>query len=233
MSTGSLDIELCMTTIGLIGSGNIGGTLARLAVDAGHDVVLSNSRGPGTLAGLVAELGPQASAGTTVEAATAGEIVIVTIPLKAISAVPVQPLAGKVVLDTNNYYPERDGQIAVLDAKEQTTSGLLQEHLPTSAVVKVFNNIFFKHLLTLSRPAGADDRSVLPIAGDSAEAKATASAFLDSIGFGAFDTGSLADSWRFERDTPAYGLFVEDGDWDHPVPATPDKLATLLAAAQR
>jgi len=130
-----------MTTLGLIGSGNIGSTVARLAVDAGYDVALSNSRGPETLADLVAELGSHARATTATEAAEAGDLVLVTVPLKAYQQISVKPLAGKVVLDTNNYYPDRDGRFAELDAKTTTTSELLQAHLPESHVVKAFNNI--------------------------------------------------------------------------------------------
>src|SRR3954454_10145453 len=155
-----------MTTIGLIGSGHIGSTVARLAVDVGHDVVLSNSRGPETLTDLVRELGPRARAATASEAAAAGDIVVVTVPLKAYRAVPVEPLRGKVVIDTNNYYPQRDGHIAELDDESTTVSDLLQAHLPESRVVKAFNSIFFKQLGTLQRPAGDPSRSVLPIAGD-------------------------------------------------------------------
>src|SRR6476646_461617 len=125
-----------MTTIGLIGSGNIGSTLARLAVAAGHDVVLSNSRGPETLGDLVAELGPRARAATAAEAAAAGDFAVVTVPLKNYRDIPAQPLEGKVVIDTNNYYWERDGRIPELDNGEATTSGLLQKHLPTSKVAK-------------------------------------------------------------------------------------------------
>src|SRR3954452_8127752 len=109
-----------MTTVGLIGSGKIGGTVARLAVAAGYDVVLSNSRGPDTLADLVAELGPRARAATPAEAAAAGDLVVVTVPLKAYREVPVEPLRGKVVIDTNNYYPQRDGQIPELDDESTT-----------------------------------------------------------------------------------------------------------------
>ncbi|MFD0788421.1 NADPH-dependent F420 reductase, partial [Micromonospora azadirachtae] len=150
-----------MTTLGLIGSGYIGGTLARLAVDAGFDVVLSNSRGPETLRDLVDELGPRARAATPLEAAQAGDLVVVSVPLKAYTAVPPEPLAGKVVMDTNNYYPQRDGQIAELDSGATTSSELLQRHLPQARVVKVFNNINYRHLRTLPRPAGAADRSAL------------------------------------------------------------------------
>src|SRR5436305_5232743 len=194
-----------MTTIGLIGSGHIGGTVARLAVDAGHDVVLSNSRGPETLAGLVNELGPRARAASAAEAAAAGDIVVVTVPLKACRAVPVEPLRGKVVIDTNNYYPERDGHIAELDDESTTTSELLQAHLPESRVVKAFNNIYFGHLGSLQRPAGHPERSVLAIAGDDQAAKQTVTEFLDSIGYDAYDVGPLSEGWRYQPDTPAYG----------------------------
>src|SRR5947199_10565297 len=152
-----------VTTIGFIGSGHIGSTVARLAIDAGHDVVLSNSRGPETLADLVAELGPHARAATAADAAAAGDIGVVTVPLKAYREVPVEPLRGKVVIDTNNYYPQRDGHIAELDDEATTTSELLQAHLPESRVVKAFNNIFVAHLGSLQRPAGHPERSVLAI----------------------------------------------------------------------
>jgi 8-hydroxy-5-deazaflavin:NADPH oxidoreductase len=193
-----------VTTIGLIGSGNIGSTVARLAVDAGHDVVLSNSRGPETLTDLVAELGPRAGAATAAEAAAAGEIVVVTVPLKAYRDVPVEPLRGKVVIDTNNYYPDRDGHIAELDDESTTTSELLQEHLTESRVVKAFNNIYVSHLGTLQRPSGHPERSVLAIAGDDESAKQTVAEFLDSIGYDAYDAGPLSEGWRYQRDTPAY-----------------------------
>ena len=131
----------------------IGGTVARLSVAAGHHVVLSNSRGPETLDELVAELGPLATAGTAEQAAEAGELVLVSVPLKAISEIPAKPLAGKPVLDTGNYYAQRDGQIEELDTGAITSSGLLQRDLPDAHVVKVFNNIFFKHLALAGPPA--------------------------------------------------------------------------------
>ena len=194
-----------MTTVGIIGSGMIGGTVARLAVAAGHRVVLSNSRGPETLAELAAELGPLATAATADQAAEAGELVVVSVPVKAFGEIPAKPVAGKPVLDTGNYYPQRDGNIAELETGTLTSSALLQRDLPGAQVVKVFNNIFFKHLGSLARPHGAQDRSALPIAGDSAAAKAAVTAFLDSIGYDAVDAGSLADSWRQEPGTPVYG----------------------------
>jgi predicted dinucleotide-binding enzyme len=147
-----------MATIGLIGAGKIGSQLARLAVAHGYDVVISNSRGPDTLTALVAELGPKARAATAVDAAKAGDIVVVTIPLKNYPSVPVEPLAGKIVIDTNNYYPQRDGHIAELDNESTTTSELLQAHLPTSKVVKAFNHIYAAQLTTDGRPAGIGHR---------------------------------------------------------------------------
>jgi predicted dinucleotide-binding enzyme len=193
-----------VTTIGLIGSGNIGSTLARLAVDAGYDVVLSNSRGPETLTGLVDSLGPQARAGTAAEAAAAGDIVVVTVPLKAYRDVPVEPLRGKVAIDTNNYYPDRDGPIAELDDESTTVSELLQQHLPESRVVKAFNNIYVSHLASLPRPTGDPERSVLPVAGDDEAAKQSVAEFLDAIGYDAYDVGLLSEGWRYQRDTAAY-----------------------------
>jgi len=224
-----------MTTIGLIGSGNIGGTVARLATAAGYDAVLSNSRGPHTLADLVTELGPRARAGTTTDAAQAGDIVVVSVPFRAYDAVPAQPLVGKVVLDTNNYYPQRDGHFTELDENTATSSELLQRHLPQSHVVKVFNNIMSRHLLELARPAGAADRSALLIAGDDQAAKATATRFLDAIGYDTVDAGPLSESWRFEPDTPAYGSpYLGPEKMSGPgQPANATQLRRALAEAHR
>lgn len=194
-----------MKTIGLIGAGHIGSQLARLAVAHGYNVVISNSRGPDTLAGLVAELGPNARAATAVDAAKAGDIVVVTVPLKNYRAVPVAPLAGKVVIDTNNYYPQRDGHIAELDNESTTTSELLQAHLPASKVVKAFNHIYAAQLTTDGRPAGSPNRRALVISGDDAGAKAQVARLLDEFGFDTVDAGPLKEGWRIQRDTPGYG----------------------------
>jgi predicted dinucleotide-binding enzyme len=194
-----------MTTIGLIGSGHIGSQVARLAVKSGYDVVLSNSRGPETLTELVGELGPSARAATPLEAAQAGDIVVVTIPLKNIGTVPVEPLVGKIVIDTNNYYPDRDGHIPELDSEATTTSELLQKRLPRSKVVKAFNHIYAAELTTHGQPAGSKNRRALVIAGDDATAKATVTHLLDQFGFDTVDAGPLAESWRIQRDTPGYG----------------------------
>jgi len=193
-----------VTTIGFIGSGKIGSQLARLAVAQGHDVVLSNSRGPETLADLVAELGPHARAATPSEAATAADIAVVTIPLRAIDTVPVAPLAGKIVIDTNNYYPVRDGQIAELDSEDTTVSELLQRHLSTSKVVKAFNHIMASQLTTDGQPAGTPGRRALVVAGDDAGARATVSGLIDSFGFDSVEVSPLSEGWRIQRDTPGY-----------------------------
>jgi predicted dinucleotide-binding enzyme len=194
-----------MTTIGLIGAGHIGSQVARLAIAHGYRVVISNSRGPETLAELVTELGPNARAASAAEAARAGDIVVVTVPLKNYRQVPVEPLAGKIVVDTNNYYPQRDGHIPELDNESTTTSELLQAHLPASKVVKAFNHIYAAQLTTDGRPAGTPDRRALVIAGDDRDAKATVSALLDQFGFDAVDAGPLKEGWRIQRDTPGYG----------------------------
>ncbi len=211
-----------MKTIGFIGAGNIGSQVARLGVRSGHDVVLSNSRGPDTLAALVKELGPRACAGTSVDAARSGDLVVVTVPLKAYRSVPVEPLAGKIVIDTNNYYPQRDGHIAELDDESTTTSELLQAHLPTSKVVKAFNHIYAAELTTHGQPAGTPNRRALVIAGDDAGAKATVSKLLDQFGFDTVDAGPLREGWRIQRDTPGYGPR-----------RTADELRRDLAAAKR
>ncbi len=174
-----------MTTIGFIGSGHIGSQLARLAVAQGYDVVLSNSRGPESLSDLVAELGPQARSATPAEAAAAADLAVVTVPLRAIGSVPVEPLAGKVVIDTNNYYPARDGQIAELDDESTTTSELLQRHLPASRVVKAFNHIYAAELTSDGQPAGTPGRRALAVIGDDQDAVATVAQLVDSFGFDA------------------------------------------------
>ena len=194
-----------MKTIGLIGAGHIGSQIARLAVASGYSVVISNSRGPETLAALVAELGPSARAASAADAAMAGDIVVVTVPLKNYRQVPVEPLAGKTVIDTNNYYPQRDGHMPELDSESTTTSELLQAHLPESRVVKAFNHIYAAQLTTDGQAAGSKDRRALVIAGDDLDAKATVRKLLDQFGFDTVDAGPLKEGWRIQRDTPGYG----------------------------
>ena len=196
--------------------------MAQGLIDRGYQVVISNSRGPETLADLVGRLGPNATAGTPEEAAEAGEWAIVTVPLKALDTIPVGPLAGKIVLDTNNYYWERDGRIAELDDKQTTTSQMLQAHLPTSKVAKAFNHIGAAEILTDGTPAGTEGRRALATASDSAEAAQFVTDLYDAFGYDTVNIGPLADSWRVERDTPAYG-----------VPQDAELLRANLAAAQR
>ncbi|MGN6409788.1 MAG: NADPH-dependent F420 reductase [Curtobacterium sp.] len=211
-----------MTTIGIIGAGNIGSQLARLAVRNGHEVVIANSRGPETLTDLVAELGEGARAATRDEAAAAGDIVVVTTPLAAIETIPVGPLAGKVVIDTNNYYPQRDGHIEALDSETTTTAELLQDHLPDSRVVKAFNHIGAADLTGHASPAGTPDRRALVVAGDDPEAKRVVSDLIDQFGFDVVDAGPLAEGWRIQRDTPGYVVRL-----------TAPELREALAAAKR
>jgi predicted dinucleotide-binding enzyme len=189
--------------IGLIGAGNIGSTLARLAVEHGHDVMLSNSRGPETLGGLVSHLGARAVAGTAAEAAAFGDVVAVAIPLKNYRRVPAAELANKIVIDANNYYPQRDGQIPELDDGAVTTSELLAAFLPESRVVKAFNNIYYADLAAQGEPAGTPGRRALPIAGDDPEAKKAVADLIEEFGFDVVDAGGLAEGRRFQRGTPA------------------------------
>lgn len=193
-----------MTTLGIIGAGHIGSQIARVAVANGYDVVIANSRGPETLSDLVAELGDRATAATAVDAAAAGDAVVVTVPLGKIDELPVEQLAGKIVLDTNNYYFERDGHIEALDRGETTTSELLQAQLPTSRIAKAFNHILAADITTDGSPAGTPDRRALATAGDDAEAVAFVTRFYDEAGFDTVNVGPLSESWRVERDRPAY-----------------------------
>ncbi len=223
-----------MTTWGFIGSGNIGSTVARLALAAGHEVVLSNSRGPASLADLVAALGPRARAGSPVEAAREGDVVVVTIPFKSYPDVPVQDLHGKTVIDTMNYYPQRDGHVRALDDGTSTSSELLQQHIPHAYVVKAFNNITYGHLASLPRPAGNPDRSALAIAGDDPDAKAHVTALLDQIGYDSVDLGPLSQGWRIQPGTNAYGVMYasDPNDW-WSSPAQPASAETVASYAAR
>jgi predicted dinucleotide-binding enzyme len=193
-----------MAIFGIIGTGNIGAAVAQLAVAAGIRVVVANSRGPESLADLVANLGPLASAGTVEEAALADDAVLLSVPLSSVTDIAPRTLAGRTVLDTSNYYPFRDGRIARLDREELTTSELVQEHFAGAHLVKAFSNILAHHIPQLARPVGAADRTALPIAGDNEAAKTAAAALIDRLGFDTVDAGPLAESWRFEPEAAAY-----------------------------
>jgi 8-hydroxy-5-deazaflavin:NADPH oxidoreductase len=191
-------------TIGLIGAGHIGSQIARAAIASGYDVVISNSRGPETLAELVSELGPQARAGTTEDAATAGDLVVVAVPLKAIGEIPAELLIGKTVIDANNYYPRRDGNIAALDDHSVTSSELLQSRLPGANVVKAFNHIYARQITSDGTPSRSPNRRALAIAGDDSAAKTQVAQLIDEFGFDVVDAGELAESWRIQPGTPGY-----------------------------
>jgi predicted dinucleotide-binding enzyme len=194
-----------MTTIGVIGAGHIGSQIASLSAANGYDVVVSNSRGAETLADMVKKLGARAKAGLPVDAARAGDIVVISIPLKAYRSVPVEPLSGKIVIDTNNYYSQRDGQIPELDNETTTSSELLQAHLPKSKVVKAFNHLYAAELHAHAQARGADNRRALVIAGDDRDAKAIVARLIDQFGFDTVDAGPLSESWRIQPGTPGYG----------------------------
>lgn len=192
--------------IGIVGVGNIGGALARHFAAAGHEVAVANSRGPETLADLVAELGERAQAMTVADALRFGEVDVVSIPLGNIGELPADGVDGKVVIDTNNYYPGRDGQIAALDDDSTTSSELLADQLPGARVVKAFNAIYARWLAERGLPAGDPGRLAIPIAGDDAEAKRVVAALIDEIGFDAVDAGTLAVGGRkHQPGTAPYG----------------------------
>lgn len=207
--------------IGIIGAGYIGRAVAQLVLAAGHEAMLSNSRGPQTLTSVAAGIrGSQI--GTVEQAVAFGEVVLVAVPFTHYRDLRADLLAGKVVLDANNYYPDRDGQIAELDRFETTTSQLIAAHLSGSRVVKVFNAILAQDLLDDGRPANDADRRALPIASDDQAAKLLVAHLLDEIGFDSVDGGGLEESWRFERAKPAYCI-----------PLNKDELKVALASAQR
>jgi 8-hydroxy-5-deazaflavin:NADPH oxidoreductase len=210
------------TSIGIIGAGHIGATLARLYASAGHEVVVSNSRGPETLSDLVAEIGHGVRAVTSAEAAAFGDLVVVSVPLRRYREVPREGLDGKTVVDTNNYYPSRDGQFPELDADSTTSSELLARHLPGAHVVKAYNQIRWEHLRERGRPAGSTGRLAIPIAGDDDDSKQTVTALNDEIGFDSVDLGPLSNGRLFQ---PGASLYVAD--------TTADKIHALVAERDR
>jgi len=193
--------------IGFIGAGNIGSNAARLFVEAGHEVLLSNSRGPETLDALAAELGDNASAGTVDQARDFGDVVFVTIPLGKYKELPVEGWEGKIVIDTNNYYPDRDGNIPELDSDETTSSELLENYLVGARIVKGFNTIWFEHLKTQGDTSlPLEERRAIFIASDDSQAKETVAKLIEEIGYAAVDTGFLHEGGKSQQpDTPIYG----------------------------
>ena len=195
--------------IGIIGSGNIGATTAHLFVEAGHEVALSNSRGPETLRTLVEELGEHARASTVEEAARFGDVLLVAIPLGKYMELPAEAFYGKVVIDAGNYYPERDGQIDELDSGEMTSSELMSAHLKGARLVKGFNTIYFKHLASqgdVSLPL--EERRAIFIAADDSEAKEVVAKLIEEIGFAAVDMGFLGEGGR--RQQPGSAIYNQE-----------------------
>jgi 8-hydroxy-5-deazaflavin:NADPH oxidoreductase len=193
-----------MTTIGIIGSGHVGNNLAKAAIAHGYDVVLSNSQGPDSLTGVVAELGPKARAAAPEQAAAAGDFAIVAIPITTVNRVPVEPLAGKVVIATINYFPQRDGHIAAIDNGSTTAPGVLQAHLPASKVVRGFSMLDAADMSGDGHPKGDPKRRALALAGDDATAKHLVVRLYDEFGFDAVDLGGLDESWRVDPGQPAF-----------------------------
>ncbi|WP_264937271.1 NADPH-dependent F420 reductase [Streptomyces sp. A012304] len=194
--------------IGIIGAGNIGGNLTRRLTALGHEVAVANSRGPHTLTELAAETGATPVEAT--QAARGAEVVVVTVPLKAVPDLPPNLLEGAAegvaVIDTNNYYPrQRDGRIAEIEDDGLTESRWTERHLG-HPVIKAFNGTYAEDILDRPRPAGAPDRMALPVAGDDEAAKAKVRALIDELGFDTVDAGGIDDSWRQQPDTPVYGL---------------------------
>ena len=192
--------------IGIIGAGNIGSNAARLFVNAGHEVVISNSRGPQTLEDLVEHLGDNATSGTVEMARDFGDIVFISIPLGRYAELPVDGWENKIVIDSNNYYPERDGQIAELDEGKTTSSELLEQHLPGARIVKGFNTIWFEHLKTQGNTKlPLEERRAIFIAGDDSGAKETVAKLIEEVGFAAVDTGFLHEGGKSQQPgTPIY-----------------------------
>ncbi|BCB78302.1 NAD(P)-binding domain-containing protein [Phytohabitans flavus] len=193
-----------MTTIGIIGAGEVGSQIARAAIANGYEIVIANSRGPETLKGLVEELGPRARAARPAEAAAAGDFAVVAYRYKPTHDLPVEALAGKIVLDTNNYMIWRDGNFPVIDSGQKTVHELRQEQLPTSKIAKAFTHIQAPSLFRLARPAGAPDRLALAVSSDYPEAVDLVTRLYDQFGFDTVDNSPLSESWRSAPGTPMW-----------------------------
>jgi 8-hydroxy-5-deazaflavin:NADPH oxidoreductase len=194
--------------IGIIGSGHVGSTLARHFTAHGYEVAVSNSRGPDTLRDLEAELGPHVHAMTADEAAWFGDVVVVSVPFQSYAEVPADAVAGKVVIDTCNYYPDRDGHFPELDSGATTSSEMLAEHLPGARVVKAFNAIRWDSLRDKSRTTGDGQRVGIPISGDDAQAREAVALLVDQIGFAPVKAGTLGDGGR--KHQPGTDVYTAD-----------------------
>jgi predicted dinucleotide-binding enzyme len=195
--------------IGIIGAGKIGATAAKLLTEAGHEVAISNSRGPETLKGLISQLGPRAKPMTVADAAKFGDVVLVSIPFGKFKDLPTDAFVGKIVIDSNNYYPQRDGHFFDLDQKLTTSSELLAQHLRGSRVVKGLNTIWFEHLRTQGDTnLPRENRRAIFIASDDLEAKQVVSKLIEEMGFAAVDTGNLCDGGKSQQ--PGTAIYNND-----------------------
>ena len=206
--------------IGVIGAGFIGRLIAIHGVRNGHEVIISNSRGPESLRSAVAAI--KCKSGFAEDAAKFGDVVFLAVPISNYRSLPAQALAEKIVVDANNYYPDRDGPIPELDSGEATTSELTAAHLSGSKIVKAFNAIMANDLEKDGLPPGSVGRRALPMAGDDKAAKAVIASLIEEFGFDVVDAGPLSEGWRFERARPAYS-----------VPFERDELAEVLAGTTR
>jgi 8-hydroxy-5-deazaflavin:NADPH oxidoreductase len=211
-----------MTTIGVIGAGHIGRNFSIAAIRAGYDIVISNATGPETLTDLISELGPKARAATAADAAAAGDFALVAIPIAGTDRVPDEPLAGKVVLTTINYFAERDGPIEQIDSGAVTVPQYVQAHLATSRVARAFNHIDAAQIVSDGRPRGAGDRRALAYAADDPDAKRRAAELYEAFGFDAVDAGGLDEAWRLDVDQPTFVVRMDK-----------DELIANLAKARR
>ncbi|MRJ77463.1 NADP oxidoreductase [Aeromicrobium sp. SMF47] len=227
-----------MTTIGILGAGQVGSTLARAVIEVGHDVVIANSRGPATLKDLVERLGPHARAASVAEAAAAADVAFVAFPYAPDDRLPVDELAGKVVIDNNNYMVWRDGHFPEVDSGARTIHELRQEQLPGAKLVKAFSHVQFhaRHeirvpadrlpgIIRLAGRAGAPDRKALVVSSDHPEAVRLITGLYDELGFDAVDNSPLSESWRSAPGTPMWRHIV-DGQ-------TRDELIRNLQLARR
>ncbi|MDC9820426.1 NAD(P)-binding domain-containing protein [Pectobacterium polonicum] len=188
--------------IGIIGAGFVGRAIAKLALQNGHQVMLSNSRDPQSLFSLRPMIG--CDIGTATQAARFGDIIVIAVPFTAIDKLPVQALQEKSVIDAVNYYTERDGKVATLDTRTTTTSELLARYVPGAKITKAFNAIPMTQLESDGLPAGSVNRRALPLAGDNEQEKAIVAELYDAFGFDVVDAGKLSEGWRFERNMPSY-----------------------------
>jgi predicted dinucleotide-binding enzyme len=193
-----------MTVIGIIGAGEVGSQIARAAIANGYEVVIANSRGPETLKQLVDELGPSARAATAAGAAAAGHFVVVAVPLKLVNDMPVGELAGKIVLDTNNYMIWRDGHYPMIDSGQKTVYELRQEQISGSKVVQAFTHIQAPRITTAGQPARAPRRLALPVSSDFPEAVQLVTRLYDQFGFDTVDNSPLSQAWRSAPGQPAW-----------------------------